>query len=83
MAGAAVVAGGLGWLVHRWWGSTRWTDVHALWLAGGALIAHTAFGAVAVVWEPLDRAGLVAIGLLTIWLLLMLLRRVAARSGSV
>ena len=44
-------------------------------LAGGALIAHTAFGVIGVVQLPIDRAGLVVLGLLTIWLLVVLTRR--------
>ncbi|MGW4644292.1 hypothetical protein ACWEN6_37635 [Sphaerisporangium sp. NPDC004334] len=75
MAAAAVVAVGTGLLVHRWSASSRWDDRRCLALAGGALIAHTVFGVVGVADTALDRAGLVVLGLLTAWLLLVLARR--------
>ncbi len=80
MAAAAAIAGGLCWLIRRWSASRRWSYLHMLWLAGGALLAHTAFGAVGVVPSMFDRAGLIVLGLLTIWLLLVLIRRPASRS---
>jgi hypothetical protein len=69
----------MGWLIHRWSASRMWGDLQMLALAGGALIAHTAFGAIALVQSALDRAGLVVLALLTVCLLLALMRRVAPR----
>jgi hypothetical protein len=75
MAVAAAIAGGVALLVRRWSGSRRWGDAQMLWLAGGALIAHTVFGAIGIAQSTLDRVGLVVLGLLTIWLLVALRRR--------
>lgn len=68
----------MGWLIHRWSASRLWGDLQMLSLAGGALIAHTALGAVGLVQSALDRAGLVVLGVLTVWLLLVLMRRVTS-----
>jgi hypothetical protein len=80
MTAAAVVAVGSVWLVGRWSRAGWLGRRHQLWLIGGALLAHTAFGLVGVVHTALDRAGLVAIAALTVLLLALLLRRLAARA---
>jgi hypothetical protein len=81
MAAAIAVLVAVGLLVRRWHGSARWTDRHALWLAGGALIAHTAWGIVAIAEQPVDRIGLAVILALTGLGLALLDRRVAGRGG--
>jgi len=79
MGAAAVIAAGVAWLVRRWSASARWGDLQLLWLAGGALIAHTAVGAIGIAQTAFDRAGLAVLGLLTIWLLVALTRLLARR----
>jgi hypothetical protein len=80
VAVALLVAVGL--LVRRWYSSTAWTDRHALWLAGGALVAHTTWGLVAIADQPLDRIGLAVILALTIGGLALLDRRVRAGTAG-
>ncbi|MBT2234182.1 hypothetical protein [Nonomuraea sp. NEAU-A123] len=75
---AAVLAVLAGWLVRRWTTGGGWTDRHSLALAGGALVAHTAFGVVANAETLADRAGLTALGLVMIGLLALLSRRTPA-----
>lgn len=82
MAAAAALAAGVAWLVRRWSASRRWDDLHARWLAGGALVAHTAFGAVGVVHSTLDRVGLIILGLLTVLLLVVLTKRLVPKLTS-
>lgn len=79
MAAAAAIAVVMGWLIRRWSTSARWGGAQMLSLAGGALIAHSAAGAIGVAQTPLDRVGLVVLGLLTIWLLVALMRRLVLR----
>ncbi|OEU88215.1 hypothetical protein DB35_17680 [Streptomyces abyssalis] len=43
---AAAVAGGAGWLVHRWSGAVDWSDGYWIRLAGGALIGRTLYAVV-------------------------------------
>ncbi|MEV4707235.1 hypothetical protein [Actinoplanes sp. NPDC049316] len=45
---AAVVAGSAGLALRRWSAAPGWTPRHQLAALGGALLAHTAFGAIAV-----------------------------------
>jgi hypothetical protein len=80
MLAAIAVLVAVGLLVRRWCRSARWTDRHALWLAGGALVAHTTWGAVAIAQEPLDRIGLAVILALTVLGLALLDRRISART---
>ncbi|MEU4234499.1 hypothetical protein AB0F17_60355 [Nonomuraea sp. NPDC026600] len=75
---AAILAVLAGWLVRRWTTGSGWTDRHSLALAGGALVAHTAFGVVANAETLADRAGLTALGLIMIGLLALLSRRIPA-----
>ena len=75
MAAAAAVALVSLRVLARWSRAAGWSDRHRLWLVGGALLAHTAFGAVGVVHTALDRAGLVALGALSALLVAALLRR--------
>ncbi|MEV0381118.1 hypothetical protein [Nonomuraea sp. NPDC050643] len=77
---AAGVAGGFGWLLHRW--SAGWTDRHSLWLAGGALVSHTLFGSVVFASAPVDRAGQIGFAVLTALLLTLLARRLGPRRRS-
>ena len=82
MAAAACIVAGLAVLVRRWFASPSWGDLQMLSLAGGALIGHTAFGVVGVARETFDRAGLVGVGLLTVWLLVVQTRRLSRRDES-
>jgi len=82
MAGAAGIAGSLGWLIRRWSSSRSWGDTQMLSLAGGALISHTAFGIISVAHSTIDRAGLLVLGLLTVWLLAVLTRRLHSAGVS-
>lgn len=70
MTWSALVAVGSGALVRRWALETTGT----LWLIGGLLVAHTAFGVVRVVHTVPDRIALSLIGVLTIVLLALLYR---------
>ncbi|NJP93915.1 hypothetical protein HCN51_31510 [Nonomuraea sp. FMUSA5-5] len=81
---AAAVAVTAGWLVRRWAASGGWTDRHSLFLAGGALAGHTAFGVVANAATLADKLELSALGVVTIALLALLGRRTenAARKIS-
>ncbi|MEV4224071.1 hypothetical protein [Nonomuraea sp. NPDC049725] len=79
MALAALVAGGAGWLFHRWSGG--WTDRHTIWAAGGALVTHTLFGGVVFATAPADRLGQLALAVLTVLLLVLLARRSPARAS--
>ncbi|MGR6920088.1 hypothetical protein ACU635_38140 [[Actinomadura] parvosata] len=72
---AAAVAVGAGWLVRRWAASGGWTDRHSLFLAGGALAGHTAFGVVANAATLADKLELSALGVVTIALVALLGRR--------
>lgn len=82
MAAAAGIAAGLAWLIRRWSRSRRWGDTQMLSLAGGALIAHTAFGVIGVVQSAIDRVGLLVLGLLTVWMLAFLTRRLRSSVAS-
>ncbi|MEV7010825.1 hypothetical protein [Streptosporangium sp. NPDC051022] len=75
MLGAAVGAALAGWLLRRWTASGGWTDRHSLFLAGGALAGHTAFGVVANAATLADKLELSALGLVTVSLLALLDRR--------
>ncbi|MEV6156446.1 hypothetical protein AB0L53_39480 [Nonomuraea sp. NPDC052129] len=73
---AAAALAVLAWrLVRRWTTSGAWTDRHSLALAGGALVAHTAFGVLANAATLTERAELTALGLVMIGLLALLGRR--------
>ncbi|MER6950355.1 hypothetical protein ABT294_40685 [Nonomuraea sp. NPDC000554] len=67
MALAAVVAVGMGWLIHRW--SAGLTTWHRIWLAGGALVSHTLIGAAFIASTGFDRVGLLVLAFLTVVLL--------------
>lgn len=82
MAAAAGIIAGLAWLIRRWSSSRSWGDAQMLSLAGGALIAHTAFGIIGVVHSTIDRAGLLVLGLLTVWLLAVLTKRLQSAAVS-
>jgi hypothetical protein len=82
MAAAAVLVVGSMWLLARWSRATGWSDRHRLWLIGGALLGHTAFGLVGVVHSALDRAGLAAIAVLTLLVVVALLRRTRTEAGA-
>jgi len=82
MVVAAALLVGAYRLIRRWSTSRRWTDVHALALAGGALVAHSLVGAAGgVATTTFDRVGLVAIAALTAVLCLVAGRRLARRSS--
>ncbi|AQZ63685.1 hypothetical protein BKM31_21460 [[Actinomadura] parvosata subsp. kistnae] len=72
---AAAVAVTAGWLVRRWAASGGWTDRHSLFLTGGALAGHTAFGVVANAATLADKLELSALGVVMIALLALLGRR--------
>ncbi|MEU7749637.1 hypothetical protein [Nonomuraea sp. NPDC049158] len=72
MLAAAALAVLAWWLVRRWTTSGGWTDRHNLALAGGALVAHTAFGVLANAATLTERAELTALGLVMIGLLALL-----------
>jgi hypothetical protein len=68
---SALVAVGSAELVRRW----ALDDTDKLWLIGGLLVAHTAFGVVRAVHTVPDRIALSLIGVLTVVLLTLLWRR--------
>ncbi|MFG1965912.1 hypothetical protein [Nonomuraea sp. NPDC049028] len=72
MLAAAALAVLAWWLVRRWTTSGAWSDRHSLALAGGALVAHTAFGVLANAATLTERAELTALGLVMIGLLALL-----------
>ncbi|GGL06716.1 hypothetical protein Sme01_67010 [Sphaerisporangium melleum] len=75
MVAAALPAVAAGVLVHRWTSRGAWRDRHGLALAGGALVAHTAFGVIANGENATDRVSLAALGVVMIGLLALLARR--------
>jgi hypothetical protein len=74
---AALVAFGMGRAVVRWSGSPEWSPEHQLWLAGGILVAHTAFMAPAAPISVV--AGAITIAL-EIGLLMLLARHIRGRA---
>lgn len=62
--------------------SSRWSDRHALALIGGALVAHSFGGMVIMADTAVDRAGLVAIILVTIAGWALLDRRLRRREAA-
>jgi hypothetical protein len=85
MAAAAVVALSAGLGLRRWTAAPGWTPRHQLAALGGALLAHTAFGAAAVAAKhgAPDVAVQLAWGLATVLLLAALDRRAQPRRRSV
>ncbi|MFF4620828.1 hypothetical protein [Nonomuraea jabiensis] len=75
MVAAALLAVAAGVLLRRWTAHGGWRDRHSLALAGGALVAHTAFGVIANGENTTDRVSLAALGLVMIVLLALLARR--------
>lgn len=75
MVAAALLAVVAGVLLRRWTAHGGWRDRHSLALAGGALVAHTAFGVIANGENATDRVSLAALGLVMIGLLALLARR--------
>ncbi|MEV0839208.1 hypothetical protein AB0I55_06560 [Actinocatenispora sera] len=82
MAAIGVLAAIAGWLVARWGRSAAWSDRHRIWLLAGALVTHSALGAVGVVHQPVDRVGLALIAVLTAVLLAVLARRRPLPAGA-
>lgn len=80
LATAAVVGVGSGWLVQRWSTASDWSDQHRIWLAGGILVAHTAFMMPASMISVVIGAVVVV---LEVVLLMLLARRVARRAKVV
>ncbi|RAQ94214.1 hypothetical protein [Thermogemmatispora tikiterensis] len=81
MALAVIMAGAVGWLVQQWAQSRNWSDLHLLALASGALVAHTLFGALVLAQTPVDRLGLLGLGLVMVAMLIVLAFRLRARSS--
>ncbi|MCK2222039.1 hypothetical protein MF672_050775 (plasmid) [Actinomadura sp. ATCC 31491] len=75
MAAAALLAVAAGMLLRRWTAHGGWRDRHSLALAGGALVAHTAFGVIANGESTADRVSLAVLGLVMAGLLALLARR--------
>ncbi|NUW36020.1 hypothetical protein HTZ77_32060 [Nonomuraea sp. SMC257] len=75
MVAAALLAVAAGMLLRRWTAHGGWRDRHSLALAGGALVAHTAFGVIANGDTTADRVSLAALGVVMIVLLALLARR--------
>lgn len=82
MAVAAVLAVGAGRQLYLWFAATNWTDRHRIWLAGGALVAHTLFGALFVSRTTFDAIGLQVLAGVTVILLGWLARHVDRRQIS-
>lgn len=80
MAAAAAVGLGSLRLVERWSRAAGWDDRRRLWLIGGALVAHTAFGVIGVVHTWADRVGLLVISLLFTAVVATALRRARDRT---
>ncbi len=74
---AAVVATAV--LVARWSAAAAWDDRHALALAGGALVGHTAVWGLTQPRTWPDRAGVAVLLVLTVALLAVLARRAVRR----
>ncbi|MDX3105501.1 hypothetical protein [Nonomuraea angiospora] len=75
MVAAALLAVAAAVLLRRWTAHGEWRDRHSLALAGGALVAHTAFGVIANGENTTDRLSLTALGLVMLALLALLARR--------
>ncbi|HWM17199.1 MAG TPA: hypothetical protein VNP97_11485, partial [Microbacterium sp.] len=54
MTVAAIIGIGMAVVIARWNASTQMTDMHRIWLAGGALVGHTLFVIIAAVLYPAD-----------------------------
>jgi hypothetical protein len=78
MAVAAALAASAYVAIRRWSRSAFWTDLQALALAAGALVAHTLAGVLAAA-TPFERIGLLFIAVLTVGLLLLLGRQIQRR----
>lgn len=65
MAGAAAVALGAGTAVVRWSAAAGWCDAHRIAAIGAALVAHTAFGALAKSDTTPDRVAMVLLAVVT------------------
>lgn len=81
MAAAALLAVATAVLVARWSRTRAWTGRHALALASGALVAHTAFGAITIPDTTLDLIGLIALGAAMVAGLAALARRTPDRKS--
>ena len=69
-------------LIGRWSSSPEFTDRHRIWLAGGALVAHTLFVVLTAVLhleDALSTIVAVTTGPVTIGLTIYLLSRLANR----
>lgn len=73
--GVALALAILAIVLIRWWTRREeWTDLHALALAGGALVGHTAFGMAVFARTTFDRVGLTVMLMLTVVGLALLAR---------
>jgi len=79
MAAAALLAVTTAVLVSRWSRTGDWTGRHTLALASGALVAHTAFGALTIPDTAVDLIGLTALGAAMVAGLAALARRTPDR----
>ncbi|GIG66709.1 hypothetical protein Pen01_30040 [Phytomonospora endophytica] len=79
MAAAALLAVVAALLIGRWSRTRDWNDRHSLALAAGALVAHTAFGAVTIPDTTLDLLGLIALGAAMVAGLVSLARTITRR----
>lgn len=65
--------------IGKWTHREAWTDLHALAVAGGALVGHTAFGMTVFARTAFDRLGLAMMLMLTVVGLALLARRMLSR----
>ncbi|ADD39760.1 hypothetical protein [Stackebrandtia nassauensis] len=76
LIGSALIAIATTWLIRRWTAAPTWSDTHRLWLAGGALVAHTAF---MMPGQPLPGqltgAATIAVEIVALFLLSRILKR--------
>lgn len=81
MTAAALVAVGLLVAILRWTSNPAWTDLASVWLIGGALLGHTAFG---ILQKPVgvDQFALQIIAGMTVGLMIALGRRVTSRRAD-
>jgi hypothetical protein len=82
MLGALIIVVLMIWLVGRWSRSQGWGDRHLLALASGALVVHTAIGALLSHYTLFDRIGVVVLGLIMSGMLALFARRIRGREDD-
>jgi hypothetical protein len=81
MLGAVAVAAVMYRLVRRWAMAGDWNDRHRLALGSGAVVTHCLIGGMILAKTTIDRLGVAALGVVTVFLLFLLAIGVRDRVG--